>query len=110
MPGVKIEIVKTDFGYAYVFTLREPDGSLVELNGEETVILRARHVDRSDVVVEKECTISDPDAAEVSYTLGVSDFTVEGPYYGEIEVISDESGDEYKATYQGFTLVVIPKV
>lgn len=104
---MKIEIIKNDFGYSYRFYLKNADGSASSIDTDSTVKLRARHSENEDVVVEKELEISNAAGGVVLYTLQASDFSRDGVYYGEIEVSLDA---ESKTTYQGFTIVVLPKV
>lgn len=102
---MKIEIIKSDYGYSYQFTLKEPDGTPSDIT-DSTVTLRARHSEFGDVV-EKPMTIINPTAGTVKYELEEGDFTREGVYYAE--VVTEVDGDR-RATYPGFTLMVIPKV
>lgn len=101
---MKIEIIKGDYGYSYKFYLKEPDGSVSNLDGA-TLKLRAKHSEK-DIAVEKEVSVLTAAAGTCLYTLGENDFQTDGVYYGEIEV----SKESQLATYQGFTIIVLAKV
>lgn len=110
MPGIKIEVVKNDYGYSYIFNLKNPDGTAADLSGM-TAKIRARHIDFPETTLEKSIEITDDEAGRCEYTVAADDFAKEGLYYAEVETTSgDESGDGATISYQGFSIVVIPKV
>jgi hypothetical protein len=103
---MKIDIIKGDSGYGYSFNLKEPDGTITDLTAAESAKIRATHSDFPEVTFEKAVSIEDAVNGIVLYTLGADDFTKDGVYYSEIRVTFP--GKEI--TYQGFSMIVLPRV
>jgi hypothetical protein len=103
---MKIEVIKNDFGYAYTFNLKEPNGTASDLTGA-VVKFKGTHSEFPNNQAESTMAVLDAANGIASFTVATDTFPIAGVYYGEIEAVYTTVK---QVTYPGFTIVVLAKV
>jgi hypothetical protein len=77
-----MEVRVGDYGYNINFTVKDTDGTVVNLTGIEAIYFRVREVDSDRNILNGTCSVVVAASGTCKYTVQNNDFDKEGNYTG----------------------------
>ncbi|MFC1709488.1 hypothetical protein ACFL2J_05510 [Candidatus Omnitrophota bacterium] len=81
-----MEIRQGDYGYDIIFTVKNPDGTVVDLSTATEIKIFVATVDTYRNILNGDCVVTDGVNGKCKYSVVTGDFEDIGNYYGALRI------------------------